>query len=163
MLKKALLVLGLVAVVFAFAAMPAHAEPKFGLLGTPYSTWGDLRYDVTDRRHGGEGLHFQGHIEQGLEIAQFGSQDRFHLIPFVDFDLKLGQDPQIFSWNNKVQEGFGMKVRYNVFESGRHGGVIDLGVRGTHTSYINGANGSVDGLGGQVFLTYWFGGDWTKK
>lgn len=158
---KALLGIGLLTI--GLSAVVATAEPKFGLLGTPYSVNGDLSYDIYNRKHGGEGVHFSTTVQQGLEIAQFGPQDRFHLIPFVELRLKVGQDPNVYPWNSKLEEGAGIKVRYNVFEQGRHGGVIDAGVRVLHNDYLGSHGQPGVGIGGQAFVTYWFGGDWTKK
>ena len=159
---KALLGIGLLTI--GLSAVVATAEPKFGLLGTPYSVNGDLSYDIYKQNRGGEGVHFSTTVQQGVEIAQFGPQDRFHLIPFVELNLKLGQDPTTYPWNSRVQEALGVKVRYNMPLTGNHGGVIDVGVRALHNDYIGGNTHprGVD-IGGQAFVTFWLGGDWTKK
>lgn len=165
MLKKALLVLGIAAALFLSVKTSAvQAEPKFGLLGTPYSVNGDLSYDIYKHNRGGEGVHFSTSVQQGLEVARFGPQDRFHLIPFVELRLKIGQNPDVYPWNNKVEESLGVKVRYDVPLSGSHAGVVDVGIRALHNDYIGSTNhGRGVDIGGQAFVTFWFGGDWMKK
>ena len=197
MLKKALLVLGLFALVLSVGAISAHAEPKFGLLGAPFNTWGEFNQrlsgddittpgtslgNVSIRGRGRELQSFETRLEQGLTIAQFGPQDRFTLVPFVAlrFNLRhyevagsLAIDDQKYTGtidrlDVALKQEFGLKVNYRVDGTGAlNGGLLSVGIRGVNTNHVvdalSGTNLDRNGLRGEVFATYWFGGDWVRK
>ncbi len=160
MMKKMILSAVFFASTMMIFAGSAMAEPKFGLLGAPYNMWleGSQGFGEKPGKGLNEGLKMDTRLEQGLEIAQFGHQDRFKVVPFVALRLTVS-DQQREVWNNRIAEEVGLKVTYDVPVNQGHWGQVAVGVKGIHRTEFRGESD----IGGQVFVTVGFGGNWLHK
>ena len=84
---------------------PVKAEKS---LGTPGSTWGEIRFPGSAQPEDKDNLILEGAVEQGVDFFRLSKDSMLNL--FAKFDYTV--DKEGFDWNRKLKLGAGVKLRH---------------------------------------------------
>ena len=84
---------------------PVKAEKS---LGTPGSTWGEIRFPGSAQPEDKNNLILEGAVEQGVDFFRLSKNSALNLFGKLDYTL----DKEGYDWNRKLKLGAGLKLRH---------------------------------------------------
>ena len=77
-------------------------------LGTPGSTWGEIRFPGSAQAEDKDNLILEGAVEQGVDFFRLSKNSAFNVFGKLDYTV----DTEGFDWNRKLKLGAGLKLRH---------------------------------------------------
>ena len=82
-------------------------------LGTPGSTWGEIRFPGSAQPEDKNNLILEGAVEQGVDFFRLSKDSAFNVFGKLDYAL----DKEGFDWNRKLRLGAGLKLRHYISDT----------------------------------------------
>jgi hypothetical protein len=82
-------------------------------LGTPGSTWGEIRFPGSAQPEDKDNLILEGAVEQGVDIFRLSKDSAFNVFGKLDYTV----DKEGFDWNRKLKLGAGLKLRHYISDT----------------------------------------------
>ena len=102
---SAYLLLAILSCTLLVLTKPVKAEKS---LGTPGSTWGEIRFPGSALTEDKYNLILEGAVEQGVDFFSLSKNSALNLFGKLDYTL----DKEGYDWNRKLKLGAGLKLRH---------------------------------------------------
>ena len=89
---------------------PVKAEKS---LGTPGSTWGEIRFPGSAQPEDKNNLILEGAVAQGVDFFRLSKNSALNVFGKLDYAL----DKEGFDWNRKLRLGAGLKLRHYISDT----------------------------------------------
>ncbi len=104
------LLLAILSCTLLLLTKPVKAEKS---LGTPGSTWGEIRFPGSAQPEDKNNLILEGAVEQGVDFFRLSKDSAFNVFGKLDYTL----DKEGFDWNRKLKLGAGLKLRHYISDT----------------------------------------------